>query len=437
MMSFVGVKQVEPLNRGFLYIDSEKNSQDIAALMKLDSEPEVQGILSRIVQLVDSVPNLSFCVDQEQKRLSPAETSWGAQDNFSEVNLRLKSGETLDRYLGEICSGMLSAEKPAWSITLIRAQEGDPVSKVEFALLLRSHHVIADGLSLIEMARFLGGSSREKSLEKQYHALPKFKNSQQSLTTDKEYQTEKGLLAILRQLFRDVIRKRGYGPFNGENSGSRRLVMFDLPISILRKVKADEGCSLNDLVLGIVSGALERYQNKKSLKAKKTFVLVPVDLRRYSERLRIGNAISFFRFQLPIGTDSKARSDWERVREISRITKSSDAEHSKKTYKIAGRVLSWLPAPLAGWLAKRTMSQNGFICTNVPHFRGEIYVAGAKVTGIYGVTALLPSNGLGFSFVGYKDHYNVSIITDPGVVSDPELLQQSCLETFETIVVNQ
>ena len=436
-MSFVGVRQIEPLNRGFLYIDSEKNSQDIAALMRLDSEPEIDGIRTRIVQLVDSVPNLGFCVDQERRRLRPAATSWAAQDNFSEVNLRLEGGETLDKYLGEICSGKLPVDKPAWSITLIRIQEGDQVSKVEFSLLLRAHHVIADGLSLIEMARFLGGSSREKSLEQQYQSLPKFKNSQQSLTTEKEHQTEKGLFSILRQLFRDVVRKRSYGPFNGENSGSRRLVMFDLPVSILRKIKVEQGCSLNDLVLGIVSGALERYQHQKSLKAKRTFVLVPVDLRKFSERLRIGNAISFFRFQLPVGTDFKAGTDWDRVKEISRITKSSDAENSKKTYKIAGRVLSWLPAPLASWLAKRTMSQNGFICTNVPHFRGEIYVAGAKVTGIYGVTALLPGNGLGFSFVGYKDHYNVSIITDPGVVSDPELLQQSCLETFETIVMNQ
>jgi len=433
-MKFFGARQLDSFNRGLLYLDGERNSQDIGMLVSIDSTPDLFVVKARLEQLVEAVPNLSFCVDQNTHSLSPAKSNWSAHDNFFKVKIEADFEKSFDDFIGSLCSKRLSPERPGWSITLIEDRKTNGPGKSEYWVLVRSHHILADGLSLIEICSFLGGSSKEKSLEEIHPGLPKFASRQSSIALGQQKGvTGESYFRAMGELVKDIFRKRSPGPLTGFNSGKRRLITFDLPLEGLRRLKKDYKCSLNDLVLNVVAGALDRYHQLKKIRPRETFVLVPVDLRKLSERSRIGNIISFFKLPLP----NEQSDPIKRLSLISKLTKDRKDKNSERVYTTGGRFLYFIPAGFARWITKRVIPDNSLICTNMPHFRGEIFIAGSKVTGIYGITALLPGNGLGFSFVGYKDHYNVSIIADPNVVPDAELLQETCLSTYNSLVSNQ
>jgi diacylglycerol O-acyltransferase / wax synthase len=117
----------------------------------------------------------------------------------------------------------------------------------------------------------------------------------------------------------------------------------------------------------------------------------------------------------------------ERLRTISGVTKVAKDVHNALG---ADMLKDWSevtpPGPFAAWmrlysrlnLANRHRPPINLVVSNVPGPRDPLYVAGARVTGIYSMGPILESIGLNITVWSYLDQMNFGIVSCPEFIPD-------------------
>jgi hypothetical protein len=73
------------------------------------------------------------------------------------------------------------------------------------------------------------------------------------------------------------------------------------------------------------------------------------------------------------------------------------------------------------------------VTTNVPGPRHEIYVAGGKVLGMWGMGGLSGNMNLSFGIFSLNGELNFSVHSDTGITKDPERILDLFLESVEEL----
>ena len=91
-------------------------------------------------------------------------------------------------------------------------------------------------------------------------------------------------------------------PFNHSVGPHRRFAMRSTSLSNIKALKDATGCTVNDIVLATVTGALRRYlfRRRVETKALDFRVIAPVSVRRDEEKGKMGNRVSSWIVRLPI-----------------------------------------------------------------------------------------------------------------------------------------
>ena len=91
-------------------------------------------------------------------------------------------------------------------------------------------------------------------------------------------------------------------PINGDLSPHRRFDWLEMPLEEVKVVRRKLGCSLNDVVLATVAGAVgEFFRQRQVDPAVIDFrVSAPVSIRRDAERGKLGNRVSSWIVPLPV-----------------------------------------------------------------------------------------------------------------------------------------
>src|SRR4029450_4181872 len=91
-------------------------------------------------------------------------------------------------------------------------------------------------------------------------------------------------------------------PTNGQPSPHRRLEWLTMPLADLLELRAVLECTVNDLVLAIVSGALRRYLFRRRVDVHKLDfrVATPVSTRTGAHEQHHGNHVSTWILNLPL-----------------------------------------------------------------------------------------------------------------------------------------
>src|SRR3954468_18546718 len=166
--------------------------------------------------------------------------------------------EQLHAYVSAQADRPLDPARPLWEAHLIDGYCGDGGTGGS-AVLLRTHHAIADGTALVQALLTLvdepSGDGHPDQLPRPGRATPA--PSLLSRTT-----------AALRQLGerRVMLHRLGFGrpdepsPLRGPLSGRKRLSWSPaIPLEPVRTVGRRTGATVNDLALTAVTGAMRRY----------------------------------------------------------------------------------------------------------------------------------------------------------------------------------
>jgi WS/DGAT/MGAT family acyltransferase len=348
----------------------------------------------------------------------------------------------LKELAGQLLSQPLDRARPLWEIWVAEGLEGD-----RFAVLVKTHHCMVDGVAGIEMITTLFLPTTDRSIARVPRWRPRpVPSTLQLLVDGAARRIDAGLSAASTLLgavldpraavedvsrtttavwhaLRDGLHLAVRTPFNLETAASRRIEWCDLDMAEVKEVRKRLDGTVNDVVLAVVSGALREClkQHAVSLGKADFRVVVPVNVRTGDEAHARGNHVSAWFVSLPLDEpDPLAR--FERVRRETQRARDSKAADG---ISLLTRFADWTGSMLFATLGVRVaagLHPYHLIVTNVAGPTEPLHLLGARLRALYPQLPLFEHEGLGIAVFSYAGRIGFSLIADWELVTDlPEL----------------
>lgn len=336
--------------------------------------------------------------------------------------------EQLHELAGRILARHLDRERPLWEIWVIEGlHDGEQV-----ALLNKVHHCMIDGAAGADLSQILFSPSSEveESEPLPYYPRPAptgLELLEESLrdrlgaplralrlaagwlldeTRSPLGAVEAGAIALaertsaLGEMLGWALRPAPATPINGELTPHRRVDWLTMPLDDVRELRRVLGCTINDVVLTIVTGAVRRYLFRRRVDpATVEFrIAAPVSVRREEHANQLGNHVSSWVVSLPIGLADPIEQ-LDTVRERTAELKRSK---SALAFETVMAVAEYLPVGLLKRGVGLADGPANMIVTNVPGPQLPLYAMGARLLGLYPIVPLLPGGGLGVALFSYE-----------------------------------
>jgi diacylglycerol O-acyltransferase / wax synthase len=206
-----------------------------------------------------------------------------------------------------------------------------------------------------------------------------------------------------------------------------------MPLDEVKAVGRVLGCSVNDVLLASVAGALGSYLRANGDDTSKTEIraLVPVNLRSPGKEQDLGNRFGLVALSLPLGMANPVA----RVHEVH-----TRMEALKGSYQAALTlgVLSLLgvcPKPIQTQILDVLASKATAVMTNVPGPQKPLYVAGARLASLMFWVPQSGDIGMGVSILSYNNSVQFGLITDAKLTPNPEEIVARFAPELESLLL--
>ncbi|MBW2424044.1 MAG: wax ester/triacylglycerol synthase family O-acyltransferase [Deltaproteobacteria bacterium] len=329
--------------------------------------------------------------------------------------------EQLREIAGRIFSRRLDRERPLWELWVIEGlHEGEQI-----ALLNKIHHCMIDGAAGADLSQILFSPSPSFEENEPLPYYPRPAPTAGELISDRlrgglgaplralrmareVLSGERGELVeeltararSLRDLGRVALKPSSPTPINGELGPHRRVDWLTMPLDDVRELRRALECTINDVVLTVVTGAVRRYLFRRRVDATQLDfrISAPVSMRRDEHRNKMGNHVSSWILQLPLDVDDPLEQI-EVIRERTAELKRTNSALAIDTVMAAAE---YLPPALLRRGANLASGPVNSIVTNVPGPQFPLYTVGARLLGMYPVVPLIPGCGLGVALFSYE-----------------------------------
>jgi WS/DGAT/MGAT family acyltransferase len=356
--------------------------------------------------------------------------------------------EQLRRLAARVMAQQLDRDRPLWEMWVVEGLEGD-----RFAILSKVHHCMIDGMSGVDLAQILLSLTPEHTIAEAPRFVPRRRPGAAELLRDETLRRAalplravQDLSALRREtddlsaelaargravagLLGWAVTPASETPINGEHGPHRRFEWLAMPLVDVKAVRKAAGCSLNDVVLTTVAGALREYlADRGADPAQLDFrVAAPVSVRREEDRGTLGNKVSSWILRLPLG-ESTPRARLESIHEATQELKSSRQAMGVETIM---EMAEWTPPVLLSLGSQAVSGPINSIVTNVPGPQFPLYLLGARMLEMYPVVPLLPNMGLGIALFSYDGQLFWGFNADYDLVPDAERLPGIVQRAFE------
>ncbi len=397
----------------------------------------------------------------------PAMSFWHADRNFDldhhvvHVALPGRAGKReLQTMISRLASTPLNPARPLWQFHLVDNYAGGS------AIVARIHHCYADGIALVQVLLSMTDSApngppalppppkravRAGKSDPASLLLQPFAGAMQTALKIGATMIEKGVaiwqdpakaVALAGQggaLTSELARLALMGQdsptrFKGMPGIAKRVAWADpLPLPEVKAVGKALDASVNDIVLSSVAGALRQYLVDKgdNVDGVSVRALVPVNLRPPEKAYRLGNQFGLVFLDLPLSIANPVERLYA-VRANMRALK--DSLQPVLTLGLLAAVGAG-PKLLQDQLLQ-ALSRNGTaVMTNVPGPQFPLYVAGAMIDGFMFWVPQAGDIGMGVSILSYNGTVQFGLISDRGLVPDPEDVIRRVQPEFEKLVL--
>ncbi len=371
--------------------------------------------------------------------------------------------DQLAEQVARIVGRRMDRSRPLWEAYVIEGLADD-----RWAMLTKTHHATIDGASgvlllnlltdpaadtpLPEYADWVGEPvpTDRELLERTMRnlALNPVKGMRLSLRMVRNFAEAAGVdsVSAIAGQARDLLKSMAVGgqvetpepahrvriplspapptPFNRAITPHRRFAMRSTALGNIKALKEATGCTVNDVVMAICTGALREYLLRHdALPDEPLRAMVPVSIRTGEEEDPWTNRVGAIIADLPTNCDDP----------LERLRRCHDAMNEAK------RQMDVLPAddiaelaqvapPLAATAAMRLQSRlrladrmnlpTNVVISNVPGPRHALYFAGAKMTNYIPVSTIADDMGLNITVHSYLDRLDFGLISDRELVPD-------------------
>jgi WS/DGAT/MGAT family acyltransferase len=349
------------------------------------------------------------------------------------------SEEQLKRLAARIMAQPLDRARPLWENWVVEGLDGGE----RFAIVTKIHHCMIDGSSGVDLAHILLSPSPEAAEPAPVpEFVPRPAPSRARLWRDETARRIALPFQVVRQMrdfatqtqdLREELRVRGRAllnlagtgtradetPLNGKVGPHRRFDWIDVPLDGLKAVRRALGCTINDIVLTAVTGAVREYLLHRGVHPDRTLfrASAPVSVRSEQERGRLGNRVSSWILPLPIREADPRRQ----LQEIRRQTQELKETRQALGVEMMMRVAEWTPSILLSLGARAISGPVNTIVTNVPGPQVPLYLQGARLRALYPQAPLLAGMGLAIGLVSYDGRVHWGIVSDPDLVPDADV----------------
>ena len=221
-------------------------------------------------------------------------------------------------------------------------------------------------------------------------------------------------------------------PLNEAIGPHRRFDWREMPLDRVKAVRRALGCTINDVVLATVTGAVREFLQLRGheLEGIDFRIAAPVSIRNPDDP-EMGNRVSQWFVRAPIDeTDPLVR-----VEKIRAATKELKASKQALDADLIMNIAEWTPTILLS-LASRSASGSApynMMVTNVPGPQQPLYLLGARLDALYSQVPIADSTALGVALVSYAGKLCWGFNADFESVPDLELFADAIEASFAEI----
>ena len=474
-------KNVTDAVSGTLGITGERMTKVDTAWLRMDSQYNLMMIVGVWV-LRPGISHEALCVRLEERLLKYTRftqkvvqdatgATWVRDAEFNiahhvtrEKLARKPKGreqEALQDRLAELAMQPLNPDRPLWQFHLVEDYDGGS------AMMVRIHHCIADGIALISVTQSLvdGGSAPPQRKPSEAHrdgleaaedwltdtlikpftdvavraldAAGSGAANALEMLTEPQKGVEKGLAGsfdLARMAYQALGDAAALALMPDDSPtrlkgipGSTKRVAWCQPIP-LEEVKAVGkalNCSINDVLLSCVAGAIGEYlkAHGDDIRGKEIRAMVPVNLRPVEQAYKLGNRFGLGPVVLPIGIENPIQRVYEVHRRMGAMKGSMQPLMAFGLLAVAGLLIKPAQDAMLNLFSKKTTA----VMTNVPGPREKLKFLGATLEQNLFWVPQSGTVGMGVSILSYGGGVQFGVMTDSTLCPDP----QKIIDEFE------
>jgi WS/DGAT/MGAT family acyltransferase len=455
--------RLSPLDVSFLYLESETTPMHVGGVCILEPAPEgfdYDRLVRIIGDRIATVPRF-----RQKIRWVPGHLGnpvWVDDPDFDVTYHVRRSAlpkpgteEQLKELTGRVQSRLLDRSRPLWEIYLV---EG--LADGRNAIITKTHHAMVDGVSAVDIGAVILDLTREPRETGPDDWAPEPEPSGVSLVTDAVAELVRkpaeivttarnavadarrvagraaGMAAGLAATLKVTARSAPDSPLNVEIGAQRRFGMARTELDDYKRVRKTHGGTVNDVVLGTVAGALRTWllTRGESVNDKVVRAMVPVSVRSDDERGALGNRVSAYFVDLPVGEPSPVLRLSQVSYSMAAHKDSGQSIGAEALVSMAGFVAPTLHAMGARAAAALTKRLFNVVVTNVPGPQIPLYAAGAEMLEVFPVVPLAKGQAVSIGLTSYNGGVYYGLNADRDAMPDIDVLAQSIEESLAELV---
>jgi diacylglycerol O-acyltransferase len=458
--------RLSPLDDAFLHLEVAGAHMHVAAVLVFAGDPPaLDELLRATAGRLHRVPRL-------RRRLARVPLGQGRPEWVDDARFDLRhhvrhealpapGGDAeLQRLAGDLLGRRLDRGRPLWGLTLVAGLAPGESGGARFALVLKTHHALVDGVAGIDLVSLLLGPDRGAA------------GSTGATATDGDAperldgagrpwiaRPEPAPAALLTRALADRARTAGRAlralgdlgarrdrprraapaiargvaglgamaraafaappsPLNVPIGPRRRLTWIEADLDALDAARRALGGTLNDAVLAAVSLALGRWLRDRGHDTTGLVLraLVPVSVRAPAETGALGNHVAAIWAPLPVD-ERDPRAAFAAIHEAMTRLKASPQVDGAQALT---RLVALAPPGLVGRAARLQFRQRLFnvAVTNLAGPRAPLELLGRRLEAIHPVLPLAGNQALGIAVVSYAGRLEFGLLADPDALSD-------------------
>ena len=351
-------------------------------------------------------------------------------DRHLDVTILAEPGDhaQLERIVSDQRSTPLDRDHPLWRIHVFQGYRGEAS-----AIHARIHHSVGDGLALMALMLSLADEFSPGDVpladDHPFGLGDVVQRAEEAVAEASRLALHPVELSRKVRRAGDAVRWAGklLAPAIAERSvllgrpGGRKRAVWDpvgLPLEAVKAAGRQHGATVNDVLLGLLTGALRRYLLELDSVVEDAVMVVPVNLRRPGDPVprHLGNRIGLLPIRLPVGVADHE----QRLRVIQqRIGALKDSPAPGVSRAVLASTALLTPVVERGVHRLNQMRGTGVV-TNVPGPQLPLHVGGVRVEGVVGWGGMTGHLNLSAAFVSLAGRIFSGFVTDEAITPDPD-----------------